>query len=56
MTEKLEYVCGSCDFNYRVVDEHGLMDYCAVLEFYEDEMREVKSCPQYRFNQGYDTD
>lgn len=55
MTNKkdLVYICGNCDFNYRTIDEHGLLDYCVIMEWYEDNMRVLKSCPEHRVNQQY---
>lgn len=50
---KKKYLCGDCDFNYRTIDELGMIDYCAILEWYEDTMRELKSCPHYRVNEQY---
>lgn len=53
MENKLEYICKNCDFNYIVLDDGGMIQYCVITEIYEDDMKEIVFCSHYRVEGKY---
>ena len=48
-----EYICKDCDFNYIISDEHGVMQYCLVMDLYEEDMMKLNRCEHYRKDGEY---
>lgn len=46
-------ICKDCDFNYIISDEEGVMQFCPVMDIYENEMLRKRHCEHYRVDNKY---